>query len=396
MIPLFVVILLASCSKKGNGPGDASPVPTVSVSAVPQAEGNSGTTSFPVTISLSNGTSSAVTVNYSTVAGTAKAGEDFTAISNAAIVFQPNETQKTVQVSIVADDVREGDDVFTLLLTGATNANLGTQIMATAIIQNDDLRVPFTNAGYDAPASYTGYSLVWADEFNSGSLDNTAWAVEPGDGCPSLCGWGNNELEYYTGRPENLFFQDGKLLLEARSENYNGKNYTSSKIITRGKKSFKFGRVDIRAKLPKGKGIWPALWMLPQNNVYGGWPRSGEIDIMELVGHEPQKAYSTLHYGPGPGSTSISRSYTLGGGAVFNDEFHVFSLEWKTDQLKFFVDGILFSTVNKADIGPNTWPFNEEFYFIFNVAVGGNWPGNPDGTTAFPQWMIVDYIRVYQ
>jgi beta-glucanase (GH16 family) len=255
--------------------------------------------------------------------------------------------------------------------------------------------VPFTNAGYDAPTSYPGYTLAWADEFNGGALNAAAWTVEGGDGCPGLCGWGNNELEYYTGRPENLFFQDGKLLIEARKESFSGKNYTSSKIVTRGKKVFKYGRVDIRAKLPKGKGIWPALWMLPQNNVYGGWPTSGEIDIMELVGHEPGKAYGTLHYGPGPGSTAISRGYILPAG-TFNDEFHVFSLEWKMDQLKIFVDGNLFSTVNKADVGSATWPFNEDFFFIFNLAVGGNWPGNPDTATNFPQWLVVDYVRVYQ
>ena len=153
--------------------------------------------------------------------------------------------------------------------------------------------------------------------------------------------------------------------------------------------------MDIRAKLPKGKGIWPALWMLPQNNVYGGWPTSGEIDIMELVGHEANKSHGTLHFGPGPGSTQISRSYTLPSG-VFNDEFHVFSLEWKQDQIKIYVDNNLFSTVNKADVGSAIWPFNEQFFFIFNLAVGGNWPGNPDATTVFPQWLIVDYVRVYQ
>ena len=136
--------------------------------------------------------------------------------------------------------------------------------------------------------------------------------------------------------------------------------------------------------------------MLPQGNVYGGWPTSGEIDIMELIGHEPQRVYGTLHFGPGPGSTQISRNYTLPGGAIFNDEFHVFSLEWKMDQLKIFCDNNLYSTINKPDVGTATWPFNENFFFIFNLAVGGNWPGNPDATTYLPQWLIVDYVRVYQ
>lgn len=250
-----------------------------------------------------------------------------------------------------------------------------------------------SDTGYEAPTSYKGMSLAWKDDFNGTELDPSVWSFENGDGCPNLCGWGNNELEYY--RPENLSFQDGKMIIEARPEAFGGKSYTSSRILTRGKKAFKFGRIDIRARLPKGKGIWPAFWLLPQNNVYGGWPRSGEIDLMEMVGHEPGKVHGTLHFGPGPGSTQISRSYTLPSG-TFNDEFHVFSLEWKPDVIKWYVDGNLYSTATKADFGANNYPFNEDFFLIFNLAVGGAWPGNPDATTTFPQWLIVDYIRVYQ
>ena len=389
---VILSLITASCGKGGGGATEAQPV--VSVNSVSQAEGNTGTTSFTFTLTLNKATSKEVTVYYSTTEGSAKAGLDYTAVNNQSVVIAPNQLQTTITISVVADDIREGDETFTLLLSGSTNASI-QQYSGTGTIVNDDTKVPFTNAGYDAPTSYPGYALVWEDNFNSGTLDNAAWSVEGGDGCPSICGWGNNELEYYTGRPENLFFQDGKLIIEARPESFGGKNYTSSKIVSRGKKTFKYARVDIRAKLPKGKGIWPALWMLPQNNVYGGWPTSGEIDIMELVGHEANKSHGTLHFGPGPGSTQISRSYTLPSG-VFNDEFHVFSLEWKQDQIKIYVDNNLFSTVNKADVGSAIWPFNEQFFFIFNLAVGGNWPGNPDATTVFPQWLIVDYVRVYQ
>lgn len=391
---IFLMMWFAGCGKNnGNDPG--SPQPSVSINSISQAEGNSGSTNFSFSITLSSAYSQVVTVTYSTTEASAKAGEDFTATVNQSVSFQPNETQKTINVVVAGDDIREGDDVFNIMITGATNASLGN-FSGTGTIINDDIRVPFTNAGYDGPTSYPGFSLAWADEFSNNSLDGNSWTVEGGDGCPNLCGWGNNELEYYTGRPENLFFQDGKLIIEARKENYSGKSYTSSKIVSRGKKVFKYGRIDIRAKLPKGKGIWPALWMLPQNNVFGGWPTSGEIDIMELVGHEPNKVYGTLHFGPGPGSATISRSYSLAGGSIFNDEFHVFSLEWKMDQLKIYVDNNLYSTVNKPDVGTATWPFNENFFFIFNLAVGGNWPGNPDSTTYLPQWLIVDYIRVYQ
>jgi beta-glucanase (GH16 family) len=389
---LLALIILNGCGKKNNPPVQQ---PSVSVNSIVMPEGNTGTASFLFTLTLSNSYPQPVTVNWSTTEGSARATEDYIPLTNQSVTFQPNETTKQITVNVVSDDAREGDDVFNVLLTGATNASLG-QFTGTGTIVNDDLRVPFSNAGYDAPTSYPGLSLVWNDEFNTGSLDAGSWTVESGDGCPNLCGWGNNELEYYTDRPENLFFQDGKLIIEARKENYSGKTYTSSKIVSRSKKIFKFGRIDIRAKLPKGKGIWPALWMLPQSNVYGGWPTSGEIDIMELIGHEPQRVYGTLHFGPGPGSTQISRNYNLPGGAIFNDEFHVFSLEWKLDQVKIFCDGNLYSTVNKADVGTATWPFNENFFFIFNLAVGGNWPGNPDTTTYLPQWLIVDYVRVYQ
>jgi beta-glucanase (GH16 family) len=357
-------------------------------------EGNGGQSNFELNVKLDVTSSKAVTVHYRTNDGTAKANEDYIAIADATLTFAANETQKKIVVTVLADDLKEADEVFTVVLSAPGNASLAKS-GANITIKNDDTRVDIPGDGYDAPTSYAGYTLAWSDEFNGDALNTASWAHQNGDGCPNLCGWGNNELEYYTERPDNLYFQDGKMIIEAKQENYNGKPYTSSKILTAGKQAFKFGRIDIRAKLPKGKGIWPAFWLLPQDNVYGGWPRSGEIDLMEMVGHEPNKVYGTLHFGPGPGSTQISRGYTLPSGN-FNDAFHVFSLEWRQDQLKWYVDGNLFSTVNKADLGANNYPFNEKFYLIFNLAVGGNWPGNPDASTQFPQRMIVDYIRLYQ
>jgi beta-glucanase (GH16 family) len=141
--------------------------------------------------------------------------------------------------------------------------------------------------------------------------------------------------------------------------------------------------------------MWPAFWLLPQDNVFGGWPRSGEIDMMEYIGGEPSKVLGTVHYGPGPGSTYITRTTSLGSG-TFNDEFHVFSLEWEADQIRWYLDGNLYTTISKTDLGNNNYPFNESFYFIINMAVGGNLPGAPDASTVFPQQLIVDYIRVYQ
>lgn len=391
-LTLAYCMLITSCGKGKDKPGESKP--NLTFADVSMAEGTGGTVVVELRLTLDRGYSQTVTVNYSTIDGSAKAGADFTAASNQSISFSPNETEKKIIIPIVADDIKEGNENFFVRLSNPVNVMLLRET-ATVSLTNDDTRVGFNNSGYDAPASYPGYTLAWSDEFNGTSLDATAWSAEQGDGCPSLCGWGNNELEYYLPPPNNLFFQDGKMMIELKAEAYGGKNYTSSRIKTQGKKTFKYGRIDIRAILPKGNGVWPALWMLPQDNVYGGWPRSGEIDIMELKGGEPNRSLATMHFGPGPNSTYISRSYTLPSG-TFNDEFHVFSIEWKQDQIKCFVDNNLFSTINKPDVGAATWPFNEQFYFLVNLAVGGNFPGPVDATTVFPQWLIVDYVRVYQ
>lgn len=390
---MLALLLIIACGKGKDDPGPGTN-PVLSVDDISVLEGNGGTANLEVKLRLDKASSKQITLKWSTVDLTAKAGDDFTGISNQMVSFQSNETEKTVTISIVADDIREPDETFQVKLQDATNVTLMKSTIVVTL-RNDDTKVPFSNGGYDAPPSYPGYTLAWAEEFNGPTLAADAWSSESGDGCPALCGWGNNELQYYTPPPNNLFFQDGKMLIEAKAESYGGKNFTSGRIKTQSKKSFQFGRIDIRAILPKGKGIWPAFWLLPQDNVYGGWPKSGEIDMMELVGSEPAKASGTLHYGPGPNSIYISRSYTLPNGN-FNDQFHVFSLEWKTDQIKWYVDNNLYSTINKADLGGNNYPFNEKFYLIVNLAVGGNLPGSPDASTVFPQWLIVDYIRVYQ
>lgn len=250
-----------------------------------------------------------------------------------------------------------------------------------------------SNTGYDAPKSYKGYRLKWADEFNGNALDLKNWSFENGDGCPLSCGWGNNELQFY--RPENTSFKNGKMIIEAKKEDFENKNYTSSKIVTRGKQIFKFGRLDFRAKLPQGQGIWPAFWMMPEQSVYGSWPKSGEIDIMEMIGKEPAKNYGTLHFGPGPGSTQLGKNISLSKG-ILNDSFHVFSLEWSKDEIKWLLDGKIYSSFSKKDFGEINYPFNEAFFLIINMAVGGNWPGNPDKESFKDQKLIVDYVRVFE
>lgn len=256
----------------------------------------------------------------------------------------------------------------------------------------DSLSYLVDTGGYSTPMAYSGYSLAWHDEFEGTEIDPASWQFEIGNG-PG--GWGNNELEYYTDSRSNAFTADGKLVIEARQEQRHGYQYTSTRMITKGKREFVYGRVDIRAKLPKGQGIWPALWMLGSDIDSVGWPACGEIDIMEFLGHQPNKVYGTLHWGADwTQHKSLGRSYSFFGN--FNDQFHVFSLIWEKDSYKILVDDQTFLTATSNDITPGNNPFTKPHYFIFNVAVGGNWPGSPDTTTFFPQRMIVDYIRVFQ
>lgn len=239
-------------------------------------------------------------------------------------------------------------------------------------------------------------SIIWQDEFDGESLDLSKWSYQIGDGCdisPDLCGWGNNELQWY--RQENVEVSEGTLKITARRENSNGRNYTSARIRTIDKGDWTYGRFEARIKLPAGRGLWPAFWMLPTDEVYGGWPQSGEIDIMELIGSEPATIHGTIHFGPlWPNNRQSGESYELHTGR-FSDDFHEFAVEWEPNEIRWYVDGYLYARKTNSDVAPSRWPFDQDFHFLLNVAVGGNWPGSPDGTTRFPQTMEVDYVRVY-
>ena len=253
-----------------------------------------------------------------------------------------------------------------------------------------------------SPESREGYSLVWSDEFSGTSLNTDDWTYEIGDGCPDLCGWGNRELEFY--RSENATVASGLLTIEAREEYYGGKKYTSSRIKTEHKQFFKYGRIDIRAKMPQGQGLWPALWTLGENISTVGWPASGEIDIMEMVGGNGTDGYNdstthgTIHFETGDGCGFNCRDYQGGKKSLSSgklaDDFNVFSIDWTTDSITWLLNDVSF---HSEQITPaNRTEFHEEFFFIFNVAVGGEWPGSPDSSSQFPQQMQVDYIRVFQ
>lgn len=253
---------------------------------------------------------------------------------------------------------------------------------------------PVTNA--TSPLSYDGYSLVWNDEFNGSTLNSSNWTHEIGDGCNNnLCGWGNNELEYY--RSENSTVADGLLTITAKQESFGGRDYTSSRLKTQGKQFFTYGRVDIRAKLPKGQGIWPALWMLGESITTVSWPASGELDIMEMIGgtiNREKTTHGTIHFSNAAGG----REYTGGSTTVENgllaDAFHVFSIDWNITSITWSLDGVAFHS--QQITSSDRTEFHENFFFLFNVAVGGEWPGSPNADTQFPQQMQVDYIRVFQ
>ncbi len=389
---IYIFILLMVSCKKGTIDCCLPPVvstPSISIEGVSLSEGNNGTSEFAFIIKLNNASSQTVSVKATTVEGTAKATADFAAVDKT-ITISPGETSVKVIVNVVADEFKEADEDFQLMLSEPSNATLATAV-AGAFIMNDDTKIQVVETGYTSPTSYTGMSLVWADEFNGTALNTADWNYDIGDGCPN-CGWGNNELQYYTAG-DNLYFQNGKMIIEARKENKNGKSYTSTRLNTMNKKSFKFGRVDVRAKIPYGQGIWPAIWMLGDNFTTAGWPACGEIDILEVLGQQPSKIYSTIHFKSGNTSARIEKSLVMPSSLA--DEFHVYSLLWEKDKIVTMVDDKVIAEFNAAMVSA-TYPFNEKFFVIINTAVGGNWPGSPNNTTYFPQFMMLDYIRVFQ
>ena len=244
-----------------------------------------------------------------------------------------------------------------------------------------------------------GYNLLWHDEFDGTALDETIWNYEPHEP-----GWTNEELQEYTTSTDNVFLRDGKLVIKAiKSEKNGGDYYTSGKVTAQNKKDFTYGKVVARAKVPAGQGLWPAIWMMPQDEQhYGQWPKCGEIDIMEVLGSRLETAYGTLHYGAP--HAEQQGTYVLEDGTTFADDFHEYSVEWEPGEMRWYIDGNLYHTVNDwftavegEDEKPYPAPFDQPFFVQMNLAVGGTWPGNPDATTDFDKAEFeIDYVRVYQ
>lgn len=239
--------------------------------------------------------------------------------------------------------------------------------------------------------------LVIQDEFDTDGAPNPAiWGYDIGDGSDTQAGsgWGNNELQYYTDRTENVTVQNGVLIISAKEESFEGSNYTSARLLTKGKFEQKYGRFEARIRLPYGQGIWPAFWLLGDESNANVWPNIGEIDIMEYRGQNPTTVLGTVH-GPGySAGESISKSFTLENDR-FDTGFHVFGIEWGPEYINYYVDDVLYNQITPADV-TGEWVFDHPFYIIINLAVGGSFVGSPNSETTFPQTMLVDYVRVYQ
>ncbi|MEU0129971.1 MULTISPECIES: family 16 glycosylhydrolase [unclassified Streptomyces] len=270
---------------------------------------------------------------------------------------------------------------------------LGLATLSTGLAQS----APTPVTAPAAPAAAA--AVTFSDDFNGAAgsaVDGGKWQIETGDNV------NNHERQYYTAGNRNATLDgQGNLVITARKENpgnyqcwYGRCEYTSARLNTSGKFSTTYGRVEARMKIPRGQGIWPAFWMLGTDIGSVGWPNSGEIDIMENVGFEPSTVHGTLH-GPGySGSGGIGAGYSLPGGQAFADAFHTFAVDWSPNAITWSVDGTVYQRRTPADLGGNRWVFDKPFFVILNLAVGGYWPGDPDGSTVFPQQLLVDYVRV--
>ena len=379
---LSIVLTFFSCNNENK-----DNLPSVSIASVEILEGNSNN-NLEITLILTNAVDYDLSVDVRTVDGTAMKDKDYTDLYEV-VIFSAGQEQSSFNIEILGDDTPEDNEIFSIILENPLNVNIDNST-ATVTIINDDAHIfSIPETGYSTPETYEGMSLVWSDEFDVSTVNTSNWTFEIGTG---TWGWGNNELQYY--QEDNTSIIDGNLVIEARRQTLESSNYTSSRLITRDKKSFRYGRVDIRAVMPEGQGIWPALWMLGSNHQQVGWPTCGEIDIMEMIGGGDGRdnvLRGTAHWNQG-GTVSYGQAYT--NESNLSEEYHVYSIMWDEQNIRWYFDDINFNTM---DITPaELSAFHNNFYFIINVAVGGEWPGNPDNTTFFPQWMIVDYIRVFQ
>jgi len=296
-----------------------------------------------------------------------------------------------------------GDSPSSTASTGGTTPGTGgaTTTSSSTTASGTGGTTSGTGGAAATDGGLAGWTLAWSDEFNGpdgSGIDTTKWAAQTGG-----TGWGNQEREYYTSSLTNAQQSGGNLVITATTEGaaaqtcwYGQCEYTSARLQTMGLFSQEYGRFEARIKIPRGQGLWPAFWMLGNNIDTASWPTCGEIDIMENIGKEPGIVHGSMH-GPGySGGSALTAAYTLPAGAVVADDFHIFAVEWETGVVRFYVDSTLYETQTPADVpAGDTWVYDQPFFLLLNVAVGGGWPGDPDATTVFPQTMLVDYVRVY-
>mgnify|MGYP006267224659 CR=1 FL=1 len=352
-------------------------------------EGDQGSKNITLRIAVNEVIADTAILFVSTEAESGNDG-DYTELSSFPVIIEPGDLRVDVSIELFGDETFEEDEIIRVIYQGSNNLDIDDDQLSIIVIENDDfdtsLRIPET--GYSTPTEYEGYDMIWSDEFNDAALNSTNWTHEIGGN-----GWGNNELQYYTD--QNTYMVEGNLIIEARRESRGGRGYTSSRIITEDKFEFQYGRVDIRAVMPFGKGIWPAQWMLGANFREIGWPYCGEIDIMEMVGGEGSDnvVHGTAHWQDNGFKADFSGSLAISDGILY-DEYHVYSIIWTEEKIRWYIDDIQY---HEMDItGQFLSEFRAPYFFIMNVAVGGNWPGSPNSETVFPQRMIVDYIRVFQ
>jgi len=271
--------------------------------------------------------------------------------------------------------------------------------IAAVALASVGLTVALT-ATTSAPAAAAPGAVTWSDDFNGAAgtaPDASKWRYDIGGS-----GWGNNELQYYTSSTRNAALDgNGNLVITARRENpsgyscwYGSCQYTSARLLTANTFTQAYGRFEARIKIPRGQGLWPAFWMLGNDIATNPWPNSGEIDIMENIGREPSTVHGSLH-GPGySGGNPLTGQTSLPGGQALADAFHTYAVDWAPDSITWYLDGVAYSRKTPADAAGKRWVFDHPFFMIMNVAVGGNWPGSPDGSSVYPQTMTIDYVRV--
>ena len=270
-----------------------------------------------------------------------------------------------------------------MFITGSFLTNCQSETSAQENIQS----TPETTSTVNTVQSEL--ELVWSDEFEGTTLNLDNWTYELGDGCPNLCGWGNNELQEYTN--DNHRLEEGMLIISAQK--INNSNYTSTRIVTKGKKEFQYGRIEARVKVPSGAGMWPAFWALGNDIETNLWPNCGEIDIIEYVGKNPGQIFTSVHTASSFGNTVNTQITPT---PNVEDDFHVYSIEWNKDFIEFFFDDSRVYRYAPQIQNNETWPFNKPFFFILNLAVGGNFGGPVANNIEFPREFIIDYVRVYQ